>query len=232
MTEQFTVQEDENSINIIVTTEVIATQVPAIIEKIRLAFSSVQKQLYVQFVKKEFDYQPAVSLVHWHKAIEQSVFILDAKKTYELDIFSKSYLKAAFSIDAITSLTAEEIKGIGQGENEWYPTRFHPLRYQSYAQNSVVLRHNQQVIGWCIVTPATPQLLLYDNLFVKKEYQSLGRALSLFHHALAIQLAQSPIRYFTFTVHGDNDLMLKVLKKRVETVLVDYQSVVIYHLLD
>ena len=179
-------------------------------------------------MKKKFEYKQSNSISNWEKVIEQCVFILDAQKTYDLDVFSKSYLKDVFSVDSITSLTEEEIQQIQLGENDWYPTRYHPLRYQTYAKNSVILRQEDEVIGWCVVVPATSQLLMYDNLFVKAEYQSLGRALSLFHHALSIQIDQSPIRYITFSVHGDNHLMLKLLRERVTDVLIDYQNVVIY----
>ena len=225
---QFTIQEDVDSIKIMVSTAVIGEQVPSILEKIRVKFIHVQKRLHVQLVIEQFEYKQANRISYWEKEIEQSVFILDAQKTHELDVFSKNYLKDVFSIDSITSLTEEEIQQIQQGENDWYPTRLHPLRYQTYAKNSVILRHKNEVIGWCIVVTATSQLLMYDNLFVKAEYQSFGRALSLFHHALSIQMTQSPIRYITFTVHGDNDPMLKLLRKRVKDVLIDYQNVVIY----
>lgn len=227
---QFTIQEDLNSIKIMVSAAVIEEQVPSVLEKVRAEFIHVQKNLHVQLVKKKFEYKQANRILYWKKAIEQSVFILDAQKTYNLDVFSKNYLKDVFSIDSITSLTEEEIQQIQQGENDWYPTRFHPLRYQTYAKNSVILRHENEVIGWCVVVPTTSELLMYDNLFVKAEYQSFGRALSLFYHALSIQITQSPIRYITFTVHGDNDPMLKLLRKRVADVLIDYQNVVIYQL--
>lgn len=227
---QFSTEEDVDSIQIMVSTAILDEQIPSILEKIRVKFIHVQKKLHVQLMKKKFEYKQANRISYWEKEIEQSVFILDAQKTYDLDVFSKNYLKDVFSIDSITSLTEEEIQQIQQGENDWYPTRFHPLRYQTYAKNSVILRHKNEVIGWCIVVPATSQLLMYDNLFVKAEYQSLGRALSLFHHALSIQMTQSPIRYITFTVHGDNDPMLKLLGKRVTDVLIDYQNVVIYQL--
>lgn len=225
---QFTIQEDADCIKILVSTNVIEEQIPIILEEIRLEFNGVQKQLYVQMMKKNFDYQSSAQILHWKKDFEQSVFILDAQKTYELAIFSRNYLKEVFSVDSLASLTETEIQYIQQGENVWYPTRFNPLRYQTYAKNSVILRHNNKVVGWCVVVPGSSELLIYDNLFVRTEYQSLGRAFSLFYYALAIQLKQSPIRYFTFAVHGDNDLMLKVLCKRSKNVLIDYQSVIIY----
>jgi hypothetical protein len=63
---------------------------------------------------------------------------------------------------------------------------------------SVVNKFKELILVLTFVSnPATSQLLVYDNLFVKAEYQSLGRTLSLFHHALTIQIEQSPIQYMT-----------------------------------
>lgn len=223
---EYEIEEDLDTVRFIVNSSVDDTKVNEILDELGCGLYQTQKKLHVQFTKESFDYKRIPKLDRWEKIMEQCVFLLDAQKTFDLEVFSKSYLKGIFSIASVSSLTEAEKEEIQRGENVWFPTRFHPLRYEMYAKNSVILRCNDELIGWCITVPTNSQILLYDNLFLKAKYQSLGRALSLFHHALSIQLNESPFRYLTFSVHGDNDLMLRTLGKRVDSVLVDYRSVV------
>ncbi|RNB92678.1 hypothetical protein EDM56_00600 [Brevibacillus fluminis] len=164
----------------------------------------------------------------WSNQTNQHVFLFDGIKMANDQWLKNQFLSNDYTIDSVLTLTEHEKQEISTGLDEWYPARFHPLHYQTMGKNSLVLRHKGEVIGWCITCVAGQNILLYDNLFVKKGYWNMARSISLFGKALQIQLSESPIRYVSFTVHGDNIPLLKIIKKRSMSYIVDYQNLKVY----
>lgn len=228
------IDEQDSELNITISAKVHAEQIPPILQRIQVYYEKCEKDLYVQVTEPEYSSKGdelELLLGKWQQNICQHIFILDALKTKELPIFMRKHLKEKFTIHSIQELTPQEIASIRHGENVWFPTRHHPLRYDKMASNSVILRDNNKLIGWCIVVQATEQMLMYDNLFVKESYQSFARSLSLFWHSLLIQIDRTQMRYITFVVDGQNKPMLKVLQNKVHSPMVDYQKVTVYKLI-
>ncbi|WP_016993742.1 hypothetical protein [Lysinibacillus boronitolerans] len=230
--QEWSIEEQEKSLNIVVSTKLHHTQLEELLAHFADEYGTCNKDIYVQVSEVEFNENNVISSDKWKKEIAQHVFILDALKVKELPIFNRNHLKEGFTIHSIQELTPQDIDFIEKGENVWFPTRFHPLCYDTVATNSLILRHHKELVGWCVVLPSTNQLLMYDNLFVKERYQSLGRSLTLFWHAILLQLEQTPMKYLTFVVDGENEKMLKVLRNKVHAPLIDYQKVTVFKLMD
>lgn len=224
---EWQINEQEESVNIIAE-KLHKAQIVSFLEKIESDYKTCKKDIYVQVSEIEFKEEKDKTIYNWIEDISQHVFILDAMETEKLPIFTRNHLREEFTVHSIRDLTSEEIDSIQKGENNWFPSRYHPLRYERMARNSLILRHRNELIGWCIVVPATDQLLMYDNLFVKENYQSLARSLSLFWHAVSIQVKQTQIKYLTFVVDGGNKRMLKLLQNKVHMPLVDYQKITVF----
>lgn len=230
--QEWSIEEQEKSLNIVVSTKLHHTQLEELLAHFAVEYGTCNKDIYVQVSEVEFNENNDISSDKWKKEIAQHVFILDALKVKELPFFNRNHLKEGYTIHLIQELTPQEIDIIEKGENVWFPTRFHPLRYETVANNSLILRHHKELVGWCVVLPSTNQLLMYDNLFVKERYQSLGRSLTLFWHAILLQLEQTPMKYLTFVVDGENEKMLNVLRSKVHVPLIDYQKVTVFKLME
>ncbi|WP_153732800.1 hypothetical protein [Sporosarcina obsidiansis] len=222
------IDEQELTLTFIVLAKVQTEQIIPLLQQIQMLYEKCGKDLYVQITETEFRKENEVVLRKWQQDLCQHIFILDVLKTKELPIFTRRHLKENFTIHSIQDLTSQEVASIQDGENVWFPTRYHPLRYEQIAQNSLILRDDNELIGWCIVVPATQQMLMYDNIFVKERYQSLARSLSLFLHAISMQIERTQMQYLTFVVDGQNERMLKVMQNKVHVPLIDYQKVTVY----
>ncbi|MFD2444568.1 hypothetical protein ACFSO7_11380 [Bacillus sp. CGMCC 1.16607] len=167
---------------------------------------------------------------NWILKNHQNIFIFDGQNMNKDHWLLINHLTEDFTIDSIQSVTNQEEEEIERGKNIWYPERFYPFQYNSMGKNSLVMRFKGNIIGWCVTTIAGSNMLMYDNLFVKKEYWNLGRSISLFGKSLKIQCEESDIKYVTFTVHGDNKPLLKILHKRTLDYKVDYKELKVYEL--
>ena len=167
----------------------------------------------------------------WNLHTNQNIFIFDGGKMNKDNWLKEDHLSKDFRIDSIHTVTKQEKEEIEKGKNIWYPNRFYPFQYNNIGKNSLVMRFKGSLIGWCITDLASENMLLYDNLFVKKEYWNLGRSISLFGMSLKIQCEESDIRYITFTVHGDNNALLKILRKKSVDYIVDFKELKLYKLI-
>lgn len=165
---------------------------------------------------------------NWVLSNNQNIFIFDGQKMNKDPWLSINHLTADFSIESIQSITNEEKVEIDRGKSIWYPDRFYPFQYNTMGKNSLVMRYKGIVIGWCVTTSAGNNMLMYDNLFVKREYWNLGRSISLFGKSLKMQCEESGIKYVTFTVHGDNKPLLNILYRRTLDYKVDYRELKMY----
>ncbi|MED4401348.1 hypothetical protein [Metabacillus fastidiosus] len=174
--------------------------------------------------------EQAISTLNWNLKTSQQIFLFDGVKMDTDQWIRTNHLNTDFSIDNLTTLTSQEKEEIKQGKNIWYPDRFDPFQYQTIGRNSLVLRYKGQVIGWCITELASENILMYDNLFVKEQFWNMARSISLFGTSLRMQCEESDIRYITFTVHGDNTPLLKILHKKTADYIVDFKELRLYKL--
>ncbi|MGG3888656.1 hypothetical protein [Metabacillus fastidiosus] len=168
--------------------------------------------------------------LNWNLKTSQQIFLFDGVKMNTDKWIRKNHLNTDFSIDSFTTITSQEKEEIKQGKNVWYPDRFDPFQYQTMGKNSLVLRYKGYVIGWCITELASENMLMYDNLFVKEHFWNMARSIFLFGKSLKIQCEESDIRYITFTVHGDNKPLLKILHKKSVNYIVDFKELRLYEL--
>ena len=81
--------------------------------------------------------------------------------------------------------------------------------------NSLGLRYEDQVVGWMITHRVAENTIRYTKMFVRKDLQSLGRAISLLAKAIKLQLETREDSKAVFTVFADNTEMIRFVNKRL-----------------
>ncbi|KAB2332579.1 hypothetical protein [Bacillus mesophilum] len=196
-------------------------------KQLSLIHSNISQSNLENIDEQTFLEQQLLSM-SWSMSDHQNIFILDGKEMAQDSWLNKEHLTTDFTIDSISTITKQEKEEIEVGKNVWYPDRVYPFQYPSIGRNSLVMRYKGRVIGWCITTIAGSNLLMYDCLFVRREFWNLGRSISLFGSSLKIQSEESNIRYLTFTVHGENSPLLKIIQKRAGSYIVDFKEIKLY----
>lgn len=84
--------------------------------------------------------------------------------------------------------------------------------------NSLVLRYNGEIIGWCVNHRVAPDTIRYSTLFVREKFQKLGRGVSLLAESIKRQIAGS-VPYYTFAVARENAQMLQFVNRRLKDYL-------------
>jgi hypothetical protein len=77
------------------------------------------------------------------------------------------------------------------------------------------LRYKDQVVGWMITHRVAEDTIRYTKMFVRKDLQSLGRAISLLAKAIKLQLETMEDSKAVCTVFADNTEMIRFVDKRL-----------------
>ncbi len=130
-----------------------------------------------------------------------------------------SCLPASYTIFYWIELTPEDREYIQrqQSISPWYPEILSPFDDEKIIEhiNSLGLRYHGQVVGWMITHRVAIDTIRYTKLFVKKELQTLGRAIPLLVNAIQLQLEKSEANKAVFTVLYDNQKMINLVNKRL-----------------
>ncbi|MBW4495159.1 MAG: TIGR03032 family protein [Oscillatoria princeps RMCB-10] len=157
--------------------------------------------------------EPLLKKLNWQPP--QTTFLLAKSRT---DIIGKAPwlhkypLPAAFTVFPWGELTPDERQEILQGQ--WYPPSLSPFGDEARIEpvNSLGLRYNGGLIGWCVNHRVAADTIRYSTLFVRERFQKLGRGASLLAESIKLQVA-SPIPYCTFSTAVDNAPMLKFVER-------------------
>jgi hypothetical protein len=116
-------------------------------------------------------------------------------------------------------LTNQERESIQeqQATSPWYPEILSPWSDEEIIEplNSLGLRYKDQVVGWMITHRVAEDTIRYTKMFVRKDLQSLGRAISLLAKAIKLQLETMEDSKAVCTVFADNTEMIRFVDKRL-----------------
>jgi len=123
-----------------------------------------------------------------------------------------------FEIFPWSELTRKERHNIltRQRRNPWFPLELTPFQEEQRIEhlNSLGLRYNSEVVGWMITHRVAEDTIQYTSLFVRKEFQRLGRAIPLLSEAIKRQMP-SGIERGICQVHVDSLPMIRYMKRRI-----------------
>jgi GNAT superfamily N-acetyltransferase/predicted GNAT family acetyltransferase len=128
------------------------------------------------------------------------------------------FLPSSFSIFPLVELTLAEYQTIQEQQAiaPWYPEILSPFRGELPVEplNSLGLRYRGEVVGWIATHRISPDTIRYTSLFVRKDLQKMGRAISLVAEAIKIQV-NSDIPQCICAVFTDNEPMVRFVERRL-----------------
>jgi len=137
-------------------------------------------------------------------------------------------LPPTYEIFPWTKLTRRERKTIQKQQTGSlsYPDILSPFNEEHLMEpvNSLGLRCQGEVVGWMITHRVAVDTIRYTSLFVKKELQSIGRALPLLATAIKLQLENPEATKAICTVTVDNAPMVKFAQRRLFPYLSDLRQ--------
>jgi ribosomal protein S18 acetylase RimI-like enzyme len=108
-----------------------------------------------------------------------------------------------------------------QDEHQWIPDYLVPFQYERDMEtcNSLGLRCKGDVVGWVITHRIASDTVRYTNLFVRKELQKAGRAISLLAESIRRQTRDLGLDSFGIcSVRASNTAMLRFLWRHAPSV--------------
>ncbi|HLO48402.1 MAG TPA: GNAT family N-acetyltransferase [Kamptonema sp.] len=151
---------------------------------------------------------------------QSRMFICKAtpKQMLSADWMHRCSLPDSFATFFWRDLTEGERREIlrKQQAEPWYPDILSPFSEEKIIEplNSLGLRYQGEVVGWMITHRLAPDTIRYSRLFVKKELQKMGRAISLLAQAIKYHY-DSGIPYGIWTVQQDNTPMVSFMQRRM-----------------
>jgi GNAT superfamily N-acetyltransferase len=144
------------------------------------------------------------------------VFIGDISRMDGLSWFHSFKLPREYSIFQWCQLRAEERAEIECGLEAWYPSALSPFHDEELMDHdhSVGLRYKGKVIGWVIMQRLASNMLLYKTLFVKQEFQRLGRGLAMVIEMIRRTQLVNRIPFGTMAIEPKNEGMLRIVRSR------------------
>lgn len=138
-----------------------------------------------------------------------------------------------FSVFSWCALSAEERAGIlaKQSASPWYPEELTPFKNEQQIEpiNSLGLRYNGEIVGWCIGHVMTADTVRYSSLFVRREHQITGRAIPLLANSIYRLLDAPHYKLAMFDVAMDNVPMLRFVKTRMAPYLISVRYILRSH---
>lgn len=130
-----------------------------------------------------------------------------------------------FQVFRWIELTARERADIleSQVRAEWFPEALSPFvktRFDPVC--SLGLRYRGEVVGWIIAHQVIEDTLSCGPLFVRKEFEARGRAITLLAHAFHAS-RNTDTRNFIFGVSLQRPLMVRFVQRRMSPYLISIQ---------
>ncbi len=126
-------------------------------------------------------------------------------------------LSPPFTLHSFESLSREERLMIRQGNGKWYPSILDPFAEEEHIDHecSLIVRHLHKIIGWMILEHFDDQTVLFKTMFVKKEYQRMGRGIALVAEAYRRVLHDGKYTNGIFFAEADNKSMIQFMHRRM-----------------
>lgn len=125
--------------------------------------------------------QKALLRQHWS---QPELYIMSC---YFDRTFDPPWLHANFRIPAQFTfipwreMTAEQLSGLREKERKSiFPTALSPFKYSNHDPDfSLLLVHNNEVIGWVMTRRVNANLLAYSTIFVQNDFKMMGLAIPM-----------------------------------------------------
>ena len=145
------------------------------------------------------------------------LYSLDMENLVEEDApqFTLMELPVDYTVSSWEELSEQDFAELKKGCGNLYPELTSPFLEEERVDplNSVFLRdENQKIIGWTITHRLNSETMLYRNVFVIKEFQSMGYAMLLMAHAIWRQYDRG-IYKLMFCVHVKNKSMNRIVSR-------------------
>jgi uncharacterized protein (TIGR03032 family) len=126
-------------------------------------------------------------------------------------------LSSEFAIFPWLELTVDEQRYIERLE---YPDGLSPLADGERLEplNSLGLRYQGQLVGWMVTHRVAVDTIRYSTLFVEPRFRAKARGIALLSAAICRQIA-SPVPNYKFAVAGENELMLRFVRRHLQPYL-------------
>lgn len=91
------------------------------------------------------------------------------------------------------------------------PGEFNPYQHEDkiFLPGSIGMRFRDRLIGWNIVYSLHPDTIEYNNLFIRKEFQNFGHAITLLHRSFGEQYKLN-IPKATWVINANNPVVMKI----------------------
>jgi len=140
------------------------------------------------------------------------------KRMMDAPWMHKYSLPTSFSAFLWSELTKNERMIIQQKQeaDQWYPESLSPFQDEEIIEplNSLGLRYKGEVVGWMITHRLTPDTIRYTSLFIRQDFQNLGRAIPLLAKAIYLHNS-SKVTKGIFVVEIENKPMCRFVKRRM-----------------
>jgi len=158
--------------------------------------------------------EPILRQLGWEKP--KTTFLLaksSTEKIAQIPWLNKYPLPAKFTLFPWTEITPTDLEDLKQLN---YPPSLSPLNQDSRLEtlNSLGLRYDGKVVGYCITHRVDEQTIRYSTMYVEPPFQKMGRGITLIAEALKRQI-NSNIPYYKCAVAADNQPMLRFTQKHL-----------------
>jgi len=152
----------------------------------------------------------------WSKPIpEMFLCHVEGIKVVEMlksDWMNRYQLPDKFKLFPWSEITPKEFSALI--ENPFYIPEYTPEFENFETLNSLGLRYQGEIIGWMLTKAYKPNVILYHNLFIKKEYQKLGRAIPLLAASIKKQCQYNPhLQGGIWQTKAHNKPMIRFIKR-------------------
>lgn len=138
---------------------------------------------------------------HWPTRRQQLRFLMLDGGIAAASWFRTAVLAPPYSIASWSSVTEAERRALwaSQQARAWIPDELLPSRFETGldSHNSLVLRHDDAVVGWALLRPVDDRTVHYANVFADPLYNRAGRTfatLALVAAAVRRQVQQRGVR--------------------------------------
>jgi GNAT superfamily N-acetyltransferase len=104
-----------------------------------------------------------------------------------------------------------------QGQPNWHEHRADPFREEQILErdNSLILRQEDEIVGWLTVHRTAPDVLRYTDVFIRADLKRAGAvSIAMVTHAFWLQLAEGTPT-LTMATEKDNEPLLRMYQKRM-----------------
>ena len=135
---------------------------------------------------------------------------------------------AGFEVFQWVDLTAAERAEIleRQSRERWFPELLTPFWKEHLIEpaSSLGLRYRGEIVGWCISHRVDRETIRFARLFVRRDLQATGRAVTLLAQSI-YRHENTEVRKAIFDVAAQNETMLRFVQRRLAPWMISMRTI-------